>query len=144
LLQENLERLYKEYAGCQALIELLEQAKEEITEEYLKTTEDSLHSTAFDPSIQGLAETVKSQQEEEVNKEDQEQLDYAEDYAQEIIDSANQQIDQNTEKTTDEVKDGGLEVREEIKNAESQLAQPMSSIENSINEINDVLKSNKQ
>ena len=144
LLQDSLERLYKEYAGCEALISLLEEAAEEIEKEFQKTLLDSLDEAAVEPSLDGLADEVKRLQEEEIEAEDQAQLDYANSYAQDVLDSAQEDLEGNTESTVDVVRDGGVEVQEEVQSAGNELKIPLSSIDNSIKEINEVLGINEK
>ena len=144
LLQDSLERLYKEYACCEALINLLEEAAEEIEKEFEKTLEDSLAEAAIEPTLEGFAEEVKRLQEEEIEAEDQQQLDYANSYAQDIVDTADEDLEENTDATVDEVRDGGVEVQEEVQSAGNELKAPLSSIDNSINEINEILGINQK
>ena len=66
LLEKSIERLYKEYAACESLIELLDQAQSEINQSYEVNKKLKLTQAAFEPTLDGLAEDVKETQTQEI------------------------------------------------------------------------------
>lgn len=144
LLEKSIDRLYKEYAACESLIDLLEQAQSEINQSYEVSKKLKLTQAAFEPTLGGLAEDVKETQTQEIGEEDNEQLTNAEENVQSIYDQAKGDINENTDATVYEVHDGQNNVQDELRDTRNGFGETMGSIRSSTDRIDETLKKNKK